>query len=135
MWMTWAAEKATIHRPITRLPTVKTQLRASRSWWPRVYVLRVPKIWPPMPMAIKRAPIARVIQAMVPTFVLQDLQTWEEERRIFLPDSCGSPLPDSGLLWCDAGMWGAVDGRETESGSGAGRQRRLSRKRAERRDL
>ena len=54
-----------IQRPTTREPTVKIQLRVWRSWGARVEDLRVPKIWPPMPMAMRRAPRMRVVQAMV----------------------------------------------------------------------
>lgn len=53
-----------IQSPTTTLPTVMIQLRAGRSWALSWEVLRMPNICPPRPMAMSRAPRARVIHAM-----------------------------------------------------------------------
>ena len=61
----WAAEKAMIQSPTTREPTVKIHLRTGRSAGARAEDLLVPKIWPPMPIPMRRTPRMRVIQTMV----------------------------------------------------------------------
>ena len=43
-------------------------MRVWRSAGARVDDLRVPKIWPPMPMAMRRTPRMRVVQTMVLPF-------------------------------------------------------------------